>query len=146
MAQDFVGANNINLLVPSGQFGTRLTGGADAASPRYIFTYPSPVTRALFPEIDDALLDYCEDDGQLIEPQFYCPVIPLLLVNGTQGEVPFFLFRCLEKQAGLHPCRAPHFLFIFHFSLTFQRNWNWVEHEYSSSQSKRRVRLHPSEA
>lgn len=85
MAQDFVGSNNINLLVPSGQFGTRLAGGADAASPRYIFTHLAPIARCLFPEVDDALLTYREDDGQLIEPEFYCPVIPLLLVNGSQG-------------------------------------------------------------
>lgn len=85
MAQDFVGSNNINLLVPSGQFGTRLTGGDDAASPRYIFTYLAPIARYLFPEADDVLLNYREDDGQLIEPEFYCPIIPLLLVNGSQG-------------------------------------------------------------
>ena len=53
MAQDFVGANNINLLVPSGQFGTRLTGGVDAASPRYIFTHLHKITRYLFPEADE---------------------------------------------------------------------------------------------
>lgn len=85
MAQDYVGSNNLNLLVPSGQFGTRLAGGADAASPRYIFTHLAPATRYLFPEDDDVLLDYLEDDGQLIEPKFYCPIIPLLLVNGSQG-------------------------------------------------------------
>lgn len=38
LAQNFVGSNNINLLMPNGQFGSRLTGGKDAASPRYIFT------------------------------------------------------------------------------------------------------------
>ena len=58
MAQDFVGSNNINVLMPSGQFGTRLQGGADAASPRYIFTYLSPLTRTLFDESDDAILKY----------------------------------------------------------------------------------------
>ena len=85
MAQDFVGSNNINLLVPSGQFGTRLTGGKDAASPRYIFTYLSPIARYLFPEVDDVLLTHREDDGQFIEPYYYCPIIPLILVNGSQG-------------------------------------------------------------
>lgn len=85
MAQDFVGSNNINLLVPSGQFGTRFTGGKDAASPRYIFTCLSPVARYLFPEADDILLTHREDDGQQIEPEFFCPIIPLLLVNGSQG-------------------------------------------------------------
>lgn len=85
MAQDFVGSNNVNLLVPSGQFGTRLIGGSDAASARYIFTYPSPITRMIFPEADEVLLSYCEDDGQRIEPTFFCPIIPMLLVNGCQG-------------------------------------------------------------
>lgn len=85
MAQDFVGSNNMNLLMPKGQFGTRLIGGADAASPRYIFTHLSPVARLLFPDVDDALLDQKEEDGQLIEPEFFVPVIPLLLVNGCQG-------------------------------------------------------------
>ena len=32
MAQNFVGSNNINLLSPNGQFGTRLQGGKDSAS------------------------------------------------------------------------------------------------------------------
>mmetsp|Transcript_32264 Transcript_32264/g.74117 ORF Transcript_32264/g.74117 Transcript_32264/m.74117 type:complete len:738 (+) Transcript_32264:1-2214(+) len=85
MAQDFVGSNNFNLLVPSGQFGTRFSGGQNAASPRYIFTHLSPIARCLFPEDDDVLLTYREDDGQVIEPVFYCPVVPLLLLNGSQG-------------------------------------------------------------
>ncbi|KAL3807364.1 hypothetical protein ACHAXA_001702 [Cyclostephanos tholiformis] len=85
MAQNFVGSNNINLLIPSGQFGTRLMGGRDAASPRYIFTHLSPIARLLFPEVDDTLLTYKEEEGHLIEPHFYCPVIPLLLINGCQG-------------------------------------------------------------
>jgi DNA topoisomerase-2 len=85
MAQDFVGSNNINLLEPGGQFGTRIVGGKDAASPRYIFTRLSPVARLLFPEVDDALLNHLEDDGVMIEPKFYCPIIPLLLINGAQG-------------------------------------------------------------
>jgi DNA topoisomerase-2 len=85
MAQDFVGSNNMNLLMPKGQFGTRLIGGSDAASPRYIFTHLSPVARLLFPDVDDALLDHKEEDGQVIEPEFFVPIIPLLLVNGCQG-------------------------------------------------------------
>jgi hypothetical protein len=85
MAQNFVGSNNINLLVPSGQFGTRLMGGKDAASARYIFTRLQPITRAIFHPDDDALLDYMDDDGQAIEPVHYLPVIPLVLVNGSEG-------------------------------------------------------------
>lgn len=38
LAQNFVGSNNVNILQPLGQFGTRINGGKDAASPRYIFT------------------------------------------------------------------------------------------------------------
>jgi len=85
MAQDFVGSNNINLLTPSGQFGTRRMGGKDSASPRYIFTKLEKITRTIFHPDDDALLTYLNDDGQSIEPEFYVPVIPMLLVNGSDG-------------------------------------------------------------
>ena len=85
MAQDYVGSNNINLLVPSGQFGTRLMGGKDSASSRYIFTRLSHVTRTIFHPDDDKVLKYLDDDGQKIEPNFYVPVIPMVLVNGAEG-------------------------------------------------------------
>ncbi|KAK2724992.1 DNA topoisomerase 2-like [Artemia franciscana] len=85
LAQDFIGSNNINLLVPIGQFGTRLQGGKDAASPRYIFTQMSPVARLLFPVNDEPLLNFLRDDNQKIEPEFYMPIIPMALVNGADG-------------------------------------------------------------
>ncbi|KAL3668895.1 hypothetical protein V7S43_006184 [Phytophthora oleae] len=85
MAQDFVGSNNLPLLYPSGQFGTRLQGGKDAASPRYIFTLLQKYTRLVFPEEDDALLRYADDDGFPVEPVYYAPIIPMLLVNGAEG-------------------------------------------------------------
>jgi DNA topoisomerase II len=85
MAQNFVGSNNVNLLYPSGQFGTRLEGGGDAASPRYIFTRLEPVTRAVFPPADDALMESLVEEGQTIEPVWYAPVVPMLLVNGAAG-------------------------------------------------------------
>ena len=85
MAQDFVGSNNINLLMPNGQFGTRLQGGKDSASERYIFTKLNTVTRFLFKKSDDAILKYLDDDGTSVEPIFYIPIIPLVLVNGAEG-------------------------------------------------------------
>ena len=85
MAQDYLGSNNINLLMPNGQFGTRLAGGKDSASERYIFTMLNPLTRCIFPQEDDAILDYLDDDGQLVEPVYYAPIIPMLLVNGSKG-------------------------------------------------------------
>lgn len=85
MGQNFVGSNNINLLVPSGQFGTRLQGGKDSASERYIFTYLNPITRKIFPGMDDAILKYLNDDGLMVEPIYYAPIIPMILVNGAKG-------------------------------------------------------------
>ena len=85
MGQNFVGSNNINLLVPSGQFGTRLQGGKDSASERYIFTYLTAITRKLFPVSDDAILQYLNDDGLSVEPVYYAPIIPMILVNGAKG-------------------------------------------------------------
>jgi len=85
MAQNFVGSNNLNLLVPSGQFGTRLKGGEDSASERYIFTYLEPITRSLFLEEDDVILNYLNDDGTLVEPEYYVPILPFILMNGSSG-------------------------------------------------------------
>jgi DNA topoisomerase-2 len=85
MAQNFVGSNNINLLRPEGQFGTRLKGGDDAASSRYIFTYMEPIARKIFVREDDALLRYRMEDGKKVEPDFFLPVIPMILVNGCSG-------------------------------------------------------------
>jgi DNA topoisomerase II len=85
MAQDFMGANNINLLVPVGQFGSRLLGGKDAASPRYIHTYLQPIVSKLFRKEDAGILQHLEDDGLKVEPETYLPVMPMLLVNGCVG-------------------------------------------------------------
>jgi DNA topoisomerase-2 len=85
MAQDYIGSNNINVLEPIGQFGTRLMGGHDSASPRYIFTKLNPITNVLYSQLDDQILNYLEDDGQKIEPDYFLPVIPMVLVNGVDG-------------------------------------------------------------
>ena len=85
MAQNFVGSNNINFLLPRGMFGTRLEGGKDDASARYIFTCLADITRKIFPAADDALLNYLQDDGQSIEPEWYVPIIPACLFSDASG-------------------------------------------------------------
>ncbi len=85
MSQNFVGSNNINLLEPKGQFGTRLLGGKDSASPRYIKTCLSQITKILYNEHDLNLLEYLEDDGSQIEPKYFIPILPMILINGTEG-------------------------------------------------------------
>eukprot|EP00941_MAST-03F_sp_MAST-3F-sp1_P004088 g4088.t1 len=85
MAQDYVGSNNLPLLVPAGQFGTRLLGGKDHASARYIYSSLSEVSRLLFPAVDDLTLNRVEEDGVLVEPVWYAPIIPMCLVNGAKG-------------------------------------------------------------
>lgn len=85
MAQDFCGTNNLNLLYPDGNHGSRYAGGKDAASPRYIFTRLSNYTPVLFNKSDNPLLNYQIDDGQQIEPEWFLPIIPTVLVNGCEG-------------------------------------------------------------
>lgn len=98
MAQDFPGSNNINLLYPEGNFGSRQGGGssssktahkqkigADAGAPRYIYTFVQPITELIFDKTDNILLDYEKDDGIKIEPKYYIPSIPMILVNGSSG-------------------------------------------------------------
>lgn len=85
MAQNFVGSNNINLLRPNGQFGSRIKGGKDSASPRYIHTELSAIAPKLYRKEDLPILTYLDDDGLPIEPEFYIPIIPMVLVNGALG-------------------------------------------------------------
>jgi DNA topoisomerase-2 len=85
LANDYTGSNNINLLEPCGQFGTRLMGGKDASQTRYIFTKLTKDARKIFDPKDDAILNYLDDDGRPIEPDFYMPTLPMVLVNGTEG-------------------------------------------------------------
>ncbi|XWV25223.1 mg403 protein [Tupanvirus deep ocean] len=85
MAQNYVGSNNLNLLIPHGQFGSRLCGGKDAASPRYIFTQLSDISKKIFVDYDFDILEHQTEDGDVIEPTFYAPIIPMVLVNGTDG-------------------------------------------------------------
>ena len=85
MAQDFVGSNNLAWFVPQGQFGTRLQGGKDSASPRYIHTYLQPYIANLVPSEDFQCLKYRDDDGLPVEPEWYAPILPMLLINGCRG-------------------------------------------------------------
>ncbi|KAH6632638.1 DNA topoisomerase [Chaetomium tenue] len=85
LAQTYVGSNNVNCLEPSGNFGSRLSGGSDAASARYIHTRLSPFARRIFSKLDEPNLEYQFDDGNMIEPKVYVPILPMVLVNGADG-------------------------------------------------------------
>ena len=111
LAQDYVGSNNLNLLLPNGQYGTRDQGGKDHASARYIFTEPAPITRTIFHPADDPLLDYLKEDNDTIEPEWYMPVIPLLLINGAEGIGTGLSPRPFSPASfgnDLSPCRVEH--------------------------------------
>ena len=138
LAQNFVGANNLNLLEPSGQFGTRLAGGKDAASSRYIFTRLSPQTRKIFDPADNSVLKYVTDDGQQVEPEFYAPIVPMLLVNGAEGigtgfscyvppydiEIIKHNIQCALDQVAMVPM-VPHFK-GFKGKVTKTKEHTWV--------------------
>lgn len=85
LAQNFIGSNNLNLLKPNGGFGTRAAGGKDYSAARYIFTELNEITHKVFNPADNALYTYVQDDEQTVEPEWYLPVIPMLLVNGSEG-------------------------------------------------------------
>lgn len=138
LAQNFVGANNLNLLEPSGQFGTRLAGGKDAASPRYIFTRLGPLTKRIFDPSDNFVLKYVVDDGQKVEPEYYAPVVPMILVNGAEGigtgfscyvppydlEVIKHNILCALDQVAMAPM-VPHFK-GFKGKITKTKDHTWV--------------------
>ena len=85
MAQNYMGSNNINVLKPNGQFGTRLKAGSDSASPRYIWTKLEDLSSIIFNSSDSPVLKNQFEDNEPIEPEYYAPIIPMVLVNGAQG-------------------------------------------------------------
>jgi len=85
LAQDYVGSNNINLLRPEGMFGTRIQGGKDCAQSRYIFTNLEKIARSIYKKDDEPLLNFLYEEGKGIEPDWYVPIIPMILVNGSHG-------------------------------------------------------------
>ena len=87
LAQNYPSSNNINLLLPNGQFGTRQQNGDDKGSSRYIYTFANPILNYIIKEEDNNILEYnvSEEDGENVEPKRYYPIIPLSLVNGING-------------------------------------------------------------
>ena len=85
LGQDYPGTNNVALLQPLGQFGSRNDRPCVHAAARYIFTKLDPVALAIFPAADFPVLEHRMEEAQQVEPVHYVPVIPLLLVNGAQG-------------------------------------------------------------
>jgi DNA topoisomerase-2 len=83
LAQDYTGSNNLNYFKPNGQFGSRLS--SEASAPRYIFTEFSDSFRKIFKKEDDIILNYLESDGQKVEPDYFLPIIPNILINGARG-------------------------------------------------------------
>ena len=71
--------------MPNGQFGSRLQGGKDSASERYIYTVLNKITQTIFQMSDNNILKYLDDDGFPVEPIYYVPIIPMVLVNGSKG-------------------------------------------------------------
>lgn len=60
-------------------------GGKDAAQARYIGTKLSPLTTKLFNEDDLHTLNYLDEEGYTVEPFWFTPILPLVLINGAEG-------------------------------------------------------------
>jgi len=95
MAQDYVGTNNINLLQPEGNFGTRMIPESSAA--RYIYTYGAPLMFSMFNQADTDILEHQNFENHQIEPVFLVPTLPLILVNGATGISSGFAQKILPR-------------------------------------------------
>lgn len=95
LAQDFTGTNNLPLLQKKGNFGTRFANEASAS--RYIFTYGSDAFFKLFNKNDNNILKNQTFEGEKIEPMFYLPSLPLILINGSEGVSSGFAQKILPR-------------------------------------------------
>lgn len=83
LAADYCGANNLPYIKGEGSFGTRLI--PEASAPRYIFARMADYSDLIFRKSDDENLISQEFEGDEIEPRFYVPTLPMILVNGAEG-------------------------------------------------------------
>lgn len=86
MAQQFAGSNNLSWLSPESAFGTRQN--PVSAAPRYIFTKKTEWFDQLIPSEDDDILFHQTFEGHNVDPKFYLPIIPMILINGANGISP----------------------------------------------------------
>jgi DNA topoisomerase-2 len=91
MAQKF--KNNAPLLEEDGQFGSLRSPQPGAA--RYIGTKLSENFRLIYKDFD--LLDYKEEEGESIEPKYFLPIIPTVLLNGSSGIAVGFASNVLNR-------------------------------------------------
>lgn len=85
MAQDFVGSNNMNILNPKGQFGTRNRNGEDCAAPRYTAVSPSPFWSYIWKPEDSCLYERAIEEGKKVEYKSFFPILCWVLINGCSG-------------------------------------------------------------
>ncbi|CAL5056798.1 unnamed protein product [Urochloa decumbens] len=85
MAQNFVGKNNISLLEPKGQFGSRIEGAEGSADARYLHIQLGRFANLIFRNEDVPLLSFLHEDGMVVEPRWFLPVLPMCIVNGCDG-------------------------------------------------------------
>ena len=91
MAQKF--KNNAPLLDEIGQFGSLRSPQAGAA--RYIGTKLNGNFKLLYKDFE--LLEYKEEEGEIIEPKFFLPIIPTILINGSSGIAVGFSSNLLNR-------------------------------------------------
>lgn len=85
MMQTYCGSNNLPLLGHDGFIGSRFKLGQDGGAPRYVYVKLNEISRLIFPKIDDNLLTENYEDGIKVEPKYYIPIIPMVLINGACG-------------------------------------------------------------
>ena len=91
MAQEF--KNSLPLLEEHGQFGSLRSPVAGAA--RYIGTKLSDNFKLLYKDFE--LIEYKEEEGVSIEPHYFLPILPAVLLNGSSGIAVGFATNILNR-------------------------------------------------
>ena len=95
LAQNYAGTNNLPLLTREGNFGSRFENEASAT--RYIFTAKEKYFDNIFNKDDNNVLIEQHFEGTKIEPRFFVPTLPLILINGSEGIATGFAQKILSR-------------------------------------------------
>lgn len=77
-----IGGKQMPVFLPESSLGSRLKGGKDAGSARYVYVkFNKDLMNKVYPPADSFYLNYVFDEGANVEPEYYIPIVPMVILE-----------------------------------------------------------------